>query len=259
MAKTDLFVPPIVNCSSILNAGSALYVTKLVNCADEPLTYTITSTVAIALNGTTATLQVTTPSTVGTQVRLRAGSVLQFGAASIKLASNALITTTATPVTIEPAAAAVAINATATTWGMLQLLSPTDLPIDNQSQSVNRTDLSYGLQGSEVKTKVMMSSQIAIIARPDDRAYWDVIFPAAHSSQDIYALIVRGGDSRHAFGKVQVSNLTDPGVIEDFSKPTFQLSFQAPFAAPTLFPYLSTAEQTALNSVRNLAGLPSIV
>ncbi len=258
MAFTDTFVPAISSCSEILNAGSALYVGKLVNCGDEPTVYTVEADTAIAINGTSASLAVTVPATLA-QLRLRKGQRLVFGANSIVIAEDALLTNTASTVAIEPATAAVALNATATVWEMFKLLSPTALPIDTQSQAVNRTDLSFGLQGSEVKTKVSMTSQIEIIARPDDRAFWSVLFPASQNNDDVYAMIVRSGDNVHAFGRTKVMNLTMPGQIEEILRPSFSLNFQSPFAVTEPFSYLSTAKQTQLNAIRALVGLPALV
>jgi hypothetical protein len=258
MALTDLFIPKISNCQEIANAGSSLLITPLPNCAEEPITYAVEADAAVAALGTTLLLNVLTPTSTFT---LRKGSRLYFGANYVTVQTETVVSTAGSPntVPIEPAVAAIAVNATATTWGSLKVLSPTALPIDNASQMVNRTDLSNGLQGSETKTKVMMTSQCEVITRPDDKAYWGVIFPAAQSDNDIYAVLIRGTDQRHAFGRAKVSNANEGGQIEEINRVTFTLNFQTPFASPSLFDYLTVPEQTAVNNLRRLSGLAPLV
>jgi hypothetical protein len=254
MALTDIFVPDISNCREINNAGSSLLVAPLPLCAEEPIVYSVEADAAVAVNATSLALNVLTPLAVFV---LRKGSVLAFGANRVTVTADTQVSTAGSPntVPIEPAIAAIAANATADIWGALKVLSPTNLPIDNASQMVNRTDLSNGLQGAETKTKVMMTSQCEVITRPDDRAYWDFVFKAAQSDVDIYALLIRGNDLRHAYGRAKVSNLNEGGQIEEINRVTFTLNFQAPYASPSLFDYLDTAEQTTLNTVRRYAGL----
>lgn len=258
MALTDLFVPTLSNCREIANAGSTLYVAPINNCLEEPIVYALEADTAVAALATTASINLLTPAST---IYLRKGARLTFTAGFVIVAADTVITTATSPVVvpIEPATSAIAINATAFSWGALTLLSPTNIPIDNSSQMVNRTDLSNGLQGSETKTKVMMTSQVELITRPDDRAFWQYVFPAAQSDIDIYALIVRGVDQRHAFGRAKVSNLNDGGQIEEINRVTLTLNFQASFAAPTLFDYLTTVEQTEINLVRTYAGLAPLV
>jgi hypothetical protein len=267
MALADLFVGKPQNCSEILNGGSALYIAPLFNCADEPYLYTLQADVAGVIGDTTisiAALAVSNPNAPATSIRLRKGARLRVGVTTnyITVAEDFVLSIPqATPgvlVPCEPLTAAVAAGATITTWGMVQVLSPSALPVDRQSQMVNRTDLSFGIQGAEVITKITMSSQVEIIARIDDAAYWDYLVRAENSGSDVYVLVVRGTDARHYFGRAKVANMTDPGAIEEINRPTFQLSFQTPFAAPTLFQYLTTAEQAQLNLVRQYAGLPAL-
>ena len=253
------FVPKLSSCSEILNAGSQLLVAPLRDCALSPTEYTVEADAAVAINDISATLVVAAPTAVGTSVTLRKGSRLTFGTSVIVIAEDAVVGLTPVAVAIEPAAAAVAANATAITYGMLSVLSATNIPIDNQSTMVNRTDLQSGIQGSEVKTKIMMTSQIEIITRPDDRAFWQVMFPAAQNNDDIFALIIRGQDQRHAWGRAKVANLTDPGQIEEINRVTVSINFQAPYANPTLFRYLGTSDQTVFNGLRSRAGLLPLV
>jgi hypothetical protein len=254
MALTDLFVPSISNCREISNAGSSLLITPLPSCAEEPLVYALEADAAVALLATSIAINVLTPTAVLT---LRKGSRIAFGANYVVVTADTVVSTVSSPtlVPIEPAVNAIAANATASIWGALKVLSPTNLPIDNASQMVNRTDLSNGLQGAETKTKVMLSSQCEVITRPDDTAYWDFVFRAAQNDADIYALLIRGNDLRHVYGRAKVSNLNEAGQIEEINRVTFTLNFQTPFASPTLFQYLTVPEKAQLNLVRQYAGL----
>ncbi len=256
MSFAEKFTPDMISCNEVYNAGSAIYVGDLVNCSDEPVVYTVKPTIAIAQGDDTASLQVTLPSTG--RVYLRKGAWLHFGANHIIVAEDTLVTATATIVEIEPAAAAIAITDTATTWGLQRILSPTNIPLQSDSTMVSRTDLSNGLQGSEVKTGTKLTSSVATITNPDDRAFWATVFPASQGTQSIFALIVRSG-GRHAFGRAQVGTTSDDGNIEEISRISFDLSFQAPYANLGVYQHLSTVEQTNLNSVRKLAGLPALV
>ena len=253
MSFADKFSSDLISCQEIFNAGSAIYVGDLVDCSDEPVVNTLEATAAVLVADTSISLEVSTG-----QVYLRKGAYLHFGANYVVVAANTLVTAAPTTVTIEPAIAAITLGDTATTWGLQRILSPTNIPLSSQSTMVSRTDLSNGLQGSEVKTGTKLMSSVATITHPNDRAFWGTVYPASQGSQSIFALIVRSG-GRHAFGRVQVSTLEDDGNIEEISRVTFELSFQAPYAAPGLAAYLSVSELGDLNLVRKLAGLPALV
>lgn len=256
MSFAEKFQPDIISCNEIFNAGSAIYVGDLVDCGDEPVVYTLEVTTAAALNDVTIGLKVTAPATG--QVRLRKGTWLHFGANHVIVTAETLVTATTTPVPIENATSAIALAETTTTWGLQRILSPTNIPLSSQSTMVSRTDLANGLQGSEVKTGTKLMSSVATITHPNDRGFWGTVYPASQGSQSIYCLVVRSG-GRHAFGRAQVSTLEDDGNIEEISRVTFEVSMQAPYAAPSLFSFLSVAEQADLNAVRKLAGLPALV
>ncbi len=74
----------------------------------------------------------------------------------------------------------------------------------------------------------------------------------SQSNQLIYTLIVQ--NSRHTFGRALICSL----LYQDKSA-KFEVSFQARFANKVLFAARSTSEQTALNDVRKLSGLPILV
>lgn len=265
MAKTIAqdFLDPVVNCGSIYNAGSTLLVGKLVNCAEEPEVIEVTVATAVVIGD--EEIDLTFPAST-IEVVLRAGSRLYFGTSVdaavnyVVFVNDVIIPSSATPtaltnIAIEPAETAIATTDTGFTWALVAVLSPSNLPINIGSNMTNRKDLTYGLQGSEVKTGITLTSQIQLIAQPEDRAYWDILLPAATGSQLVFALILRSG-GQHAFGKAQVGETSNDGAIDEISRPQVNLAFQAPFSIPTLYQYLDADRKVSLNRLRKYAGLP---
>lgn len=271
-AKTfaENFVPAITTCEEIQNAGSILKVAPLINCASEPTIYELTPSAAAAANAESISLFISSPVVPATppagyvppRVRLAKGTVLYFGAAFNLLAVvandvlvNGTTAATAVAVPVDPLAAPIAVTDRARTWGLQTLLSPTDLPLTDNDSTVDRTDLTYGLQGATVKTTKEKSSAVAIIARTDDRAFWEVIYPASQGAQNIFAHFIKSGGVR-AWGPAKIMSLTQPGAIREISRPTFTLSFQSPFAAPTLRQYITdTVQLNTFDTVMRLSGV----
>ena len=137
-----------------------------------------------------------------------------------------------------------------------KILSPTNLPLTDQSQTVDRKDLTYGLQGSQVKVGVTFQPQITVIAAPSDSAFWEVIYPAKQTANRIWAHIYRNG-GLHAWGAAFVTNMTIDGNINEICRPQFTLDFQAPFAMPTRNEFLTADERTVLNEVCTLCDFPT--
>jgi hypothetical protein len=121
---------------------------------------------------------------------------------------------------------------------------------------VDRKDYSFGLQGQEVKTRIDLSSSVELINQTSDKAYHSIILPASMQSNNIFAIIVTG--TEHAWGPVQVSSVSDDNSIEEISRPSFDLMFQAPWARVGHHNHLSTDEKENLNDVRRRAGLAMV-
>lgn len=262
------FISDIKTCDEIQNAGSILKVANLEKCATEPIVYTLTPAAA-AINAETISVYISNPVVPTTpppgyvppKVWLQKGTKLYFGTTfkPVTVAANTLVngTTagTAATVPVDPLTQAIAATDTALTWGMMMILSPTDLPLSDNDSTVDRTDLTYGLQGSTVKTTKEKTSQITVIARPDDRAFWEIVYPASQGSQNIFAHVIRNG-GLSAWGPAKVMSLTNPGAIREISRPQFTLNFQAPYASPTLREYITnSAQQTAFDTVMRLSGV----
>ncbi len=254
MALFPSTVPQAANCSSISNQGSILLVGKLNNCADEPDVLTITNTAAAAINDVSLTLS--SNATIGQGApTLRKGSILHFGANKAVVTADTVIAiagTTAVPV--EKLTAAIAVNATAETWALLRVLAPQALPINEESSTTDTTDLTNGLQGSEVVTKLMLNPSVQVINRFEDKAVNDVIRKAAKVGGTIYTAFALS-DTSHLFGRAVVSGFNVEFAQSDISKPTFNLLMQAPYFSYTMYKYESTANQLLINEARRFAGL----
>ncbi len=255
MAYAESFVAPISNDYAIYNSGSLLLVAPLATTfTGEPVVHTLTLDGAIAVLDVTADLK--TDNAVATF--LRKGTVLHFGSNKLVVAAdtNVLTGVTATAVPIEAATAIIADAATTTTWALLRAASPSDLPVSTQDQSTDLKDLNNGIQGSNLPVDQKFSPQVTLIAKTNDRAYYELIRPAGTTSKTtpLFAHIYRNG-GLHAFGAAYVMNLNEPGVINEVTRPQFTLEFQAPFALPTKYTYLSTGNKAILNTVCKLSGL----
>jgi hypothetical protein len=260
MPLTDSFQYPLSNCRQIQNAGISLYVSRLAACASEPLVYTLVLNGATVVNDTAVDFDGITPVPTATNpLFLRNGSRLYFGANFITIDGDQTITAaTATNIAVRDVTAIVADNATTTTWGMKRILSPTNIPLTSNSNTVDRKDLTDGLQGSNVVTGKTLESAVQIITRVDDLAFWDVCFPASESGENIYAVIVRP-ETRMAFGQAQVSNSSVDGGINEIARDQFTLMYQAPYAYTSTYTRSTAVQKTAMNATASLTGLPLFV
>lgn len=255
MSLTEAFQYPLSNCRQIQNAGISLYVSRLINCADEPTTFTLT-TGAIAIDDVTAGITGILPvPTADAPLFLRNNSRLYFGTDFVVIDGDQEITADAPTINIKPATVAITAATEATTWGMKRILSPSNIPLTSNSNTVDRKDLSDGLQGSNVVTGKTLESAVQIITRPDDLAFWDVCFPASESGENIYAVIVRP-EGRTAFGQAQISNSSVDGGINEITRDQFTLMFQAQYGYTGLYSRANAAQQASLDSLANLVGLP---
>lgn len=258
-------------CNEFYNAGSIIRVLSLFNCNQEPTVYSLNLAAAVALNATTISVFID-PVPTGVVVDgaaaatpgvyVQKGSVLYFGTIPVVPSETVLVTATtsgaAQTIPIEPATAAIASGAIANTWGLVQINSPTDLPLNLNSNNVDRQDLTFGLQGSEVITSVSLQTQLSMIATKNDPGVWNTLLPAAQNGADVFCVIHRTGDVR-AWGRVKVSNFQINGQIKEISRLQCQIMFQAPW---TMISYESLTSPTLQNTYRlvgRLAGLPGQV
>jgi hypothetical protein len=240
------FVVEVSPSNVVQTSGSIILVQSLTADAQEPDIATISIDTAPIIGDEEISLE------SDIDVVLRQGTRLHFGADVVVVSSNTELEAD-TPVLVPVEELTVVPTGTAETWGLLRLLSPQALPLTSDSTNVDRKDYTFGLQGSEVKTRVNLNSSVQIINQVTDRAFWEVVHPAGLGSNNIFSMIVTNAE--HAFGAAQVTSLTDDNALDEISRPSFDLLFQAPFARVGQYAYLPTNQQTALNEVRKLAGL----
>lgn len=251
------FVPSPIATNEILTAGSQLFVASLApsNSARplEPSVVTFTMEAQAASGATSISVthnQATIP------VVLRQGTILYFGSTKAVVTAETSVASGATAVSVpvEALASQIADEATATTWNLRRILSPTDLPNTSTDTMVDRKDLTFGLQGAQVKVGTAFEIQVTAIRDPKDRALDEIIYPASNGAQSIFAHIAYNG-GLHVFGSAKVSNFSMPNAINEIQRPQFTLNFQAPYARPPVYAYQSTAEKALFNTVMQLSGL----
>lgn len=252
MAIADQFVQQIVSCNEYYAAGSILKVAALPDCANEPILKTLSNTGAASAGDE----QITLTAATGEEVDLEKGSKLNFAAEVVTVTEDALVTDAGVLVNVEELTVGLADGDTVQTYGMLKILSPTSLPPQSSAETTDRTDLSFGLQSSEVKTAVGLTMSVGFISRPDDKGFWTIVHPADQSTVDIYALSVVGGE--HIFGRAKVMNLSITAERKTILEGTFDLNFQPPFARTRPYEYLSASERQALNTLRANAGMSQL-
>jgi len=258
MAFSDFFNSPIENCNEVNNGSSALYVQKVVCPNDEPSRIVFTADAAAAVGA--QTINVTSDS-AETQY-IRSGSVLTFttNATVIVTVDTVVEPGVSTQLLIEPLVGIpLAAGDVYTSWCLQRILSPINIPTNITAQEEDRTDLSSGIQGSMVKTKIESNLSITVFNNIADRALYEVIFPAAQSDASIYVLVVRSSGV-HTFGRALVSNWNDDGANTSLSKPQFEIKMQAPFANTPPAQWIESVSLRAqLNSMRRLSGLRAIL
>lgn len=251
----DTFNSDLYPSNVVKTSGSILLVGKVNDVSKEPTVKTISVDSAATPSADDTTLDL-----VGdVETTVRKGEILTFtgSGAEVVIAEETDISTSSTTVAVEPLPdPPPAADESAETWALLRLLSPTALPVSGESDSVDRKDYTYGLQKEEVKTSTSLSSSVELINQVADKAYHSIIFPASMTAENIFSMIVTG--SEHVWGAVQVSSIEDSNELEEISRPSFDLMFQAPWARVGAWEHLSSEKQTELNKVRNLAGLASL-
>ncbi len=251
-------VPQPQNCNSISNQGSLLLVGELDNCADEPTVFTMTPAAAAA--GATSVTITANSLPSGTARYIRKGSILHFGTKTATVTEESVINGGGGSVTIqvEALSAALLVTDVASSWGLLRVLAPQSIPINNESSTTDVMDLTNGLQGSEVVTKLMLNPSIQVVNRLDDRAVNDLIYKASLVGGTIYTTFALS-DTSHVFGRAIVSGFNKEFTQADVQKPSFNLLMQAPWFNYTTYAFESTANKTLINNARKLAGLSVLV
>lgn len=234
--------------NTVKTSGSILLVQNLSGLDVEPVEYTITAKSSPSSGATSLDLL------ADSEVTLRDGETLTFSDGNyVILDGEQTIPTSSTSITVEAIDTAPAVDETAPTWAMRKVLSPTALPLSGESSDVDRKDYSFGLQGQNIKTRIDLTSSVEIINQTSDQAYQTFILPASMDARNIFVTIVTGAE--HAWGPCQISAVSDDNALEELSRPSFDVSFQSPWARAGAYSQLSSAEQDAVNNVRKRCGL----
>jgi len=249
MSYANTFQSNTYPANTVPTEGSLFLVGYLSGLNPEPSVKTIT------VGGTPSQGDETLDITSDAEVTLRKGAVLHFSSGDpVTVATEADVAASAT-IDVEPLSASPP-SGDAETWGLTRVLSPTALPLSGESNTVDRKDYSFGLQGQEVKTRIDLSSSVEIINQESDKAYHSIILPASMQSNNIFGMIVTG--TEHAWGPVQINSISDDNAMEEISRPSFDVMYQSPWARVGAYSQLSATEQTNLNEVRKLAGLTTL-
>lgn len=259
MARFGQTVLDLQGCGAILTAGSCLAVGSLPNCVTEAPEYVITAPNAVAIGDEVITGVTVTTTTGDLNAVFGEGKLLYFNGNSYKVTANTTIVTdgvATADVPIEAAEVAIAANDTATSWMLLDLLAPTDLPLNSNDTVVDITNLKDGIQGAEQKTNVMLESQVQCILEKNDPAL-GLIHDATQSDVLLTAVVARNGGI-YAIGKAIFCNLQYSGNTKEVVRPQFQVKFQPPYDFPKAADQWDTATQTYMNGQLQLAGLATV-
>jgi len=270
MAFTDSFVQDIIACNEAYNAGSALFIFDFEGeCSDEPPVYVFTTDTTalvgteVVVTGTITDRLVDGVSTTAVPARLRKDQLLVFsgGSTAVVTADVLVDDTTSTSVSIKDLSGAVAIGETVNFYSGYELCTVTDLPLSSDSNTVNRTVLKNGIQGSDVKTRINLSSAVQIISSPTDKGQQAVILKAAQGTQDVYAIAYKSSGYM-AFGRAKVMNWSATGTIEELERISFTLQWQTPYAlafATTDTDITTMPQLTQINDLLELSGIEQVV
>ena len=259
MAKFGQFAFDVQGCGSILTAGSCISVGSLPNCLKEAPVYTLTADAATAIGEEVISFTATV-STGGLEDAIAGdGKYIYINNNPYKVVGNQPIVAdgaTSNQVTIEAAEAAITIGDSGTSWLLLDLVAPTDLPLNSNDTLVDTTNLKQGIQGSEQKTNIMLESQVQAILEADDPAL-GIIHDATQVDVNATVVIARTGGI-YAIGRAILCNLQYSGNVKEVVRPQFQVKFQPPYSFPKPVEQLSATEITTLNEQLRLAGLATV-
>lgn len=270
MAYADLFKPD-TQCSDdyVVTAGSNILYQFLPRGYTEGRVYTLSlaaaasalaETIDVYISGFNIPLPAgqTTP-----EITLQKGSILLFGASpsftkpavvAQDTVVNVTTSGTAVEVPVDPLTTALLGTDEAETWGLLALLAPTAVPINNTSQMVEGTNLRSGLQGTQNKVNIEFASQITLDMAVNDKGYWDYVHEAAQNTCKVFS-VLKHTSGQMVWGPALLGNLQVNAPIKEQIRPQYDHMWQPPTANSKPRRYLTTARQAAYSAVHRLAGL----
>ena len=234
------------------------------NSAATATEYQLESQAEIAEDAITASLLSLpiAPAVAGEPCYVEKGTYLYFGSLFVIAAESKVIGTTATSIAIQPAAAVIAADAVATTYGLITLPS-TDVPNNEEVGDVDAKTHVYGEQGAQERVSRTFAPSIPLIVAPGDRGYFYHVLPAALNKAGFngtvnacIAVPADSGEYEYTFGTALVSVDGDANPVDEIRRPSLMLKFQAPWLKTTLYSAESAGVQTAIAASCKLAGLP---
>lgn len=226
------------------------------NTASTPTEYTITAEAEIAEDAVTASLS------ANVVCFIEKGTYLYFGSLVIIAAESKSIATSATSIAIQPAAALVAVDATATTYGLITLPS-TDVANNEEVGKVDAKNHKFGEQGAQERVSRAFAPSVPLIVEPGDRGYFYHCLPAAQNKAGfngtVNACIAVPADAdeyEYTFGTALITIDGDANPVDEIRRPSVMLDFQAPWLKTTLYSAESAEVKTAIAASCKLAGLP---
>jgi hypothetical protein len=253
------------NCRESLGEGQFL-VAPLPNCIREPEIVDIHIATAVAVGELTAEIQIDPACPVGTTVNLYKGATLTFPAGVLVLTQDVELTVGASAtVTVELTTAAITDTATDATqiapvFSVYDLCSVSSLPIAHNIGTENNKVLKDGLQGSTTKTVVSPSMNIEGFLRVTDAALWEPggIFDSSLSDVQFYGAVLRLNGRQIYFGPMEVTSFDLSDQVETLQKYSATIQLQPGWRVTPEFSYIETANQPAINRIRNLFQLPTL-
>jgi hypothetical protein len=253
-----------------LVSNAKLYLVKLKNCAEEPSTYTITFSTAIAVGAVTADLALTAPVTVpvttlflkrGTRI-YRASGVAPY-VEYVELLNDTLLTqgTPSTGVPIAPALAIIASSATANQLEALQVLSAKNVPVDYAVNTDDTKRTSDGLKARMTVTRISPTIQTELFYDLNEAS----IFAEGYaldtflSGGDVYAIRFSSGGESMLAGRVKFSAFGETDEVDSTCKLSATLAFQSNWNLTKPYRYLSVAQKASFNEIQRQIGKAQLV
>ena len=261
LSDLSAFERSINGCREVLGEGTLL-VAPLPDCAEIPICYEITAPTGAAISDTTIDLQVTAPA--GTQeVDLFEGRLIYMSGGEILTVTEAAVINDAgvTPVSVEALTVGVAAAETADAFNSNEVCSISSMPISLNIQTQNNKTLKDGIQGTVTKTSIQPQLNIEFFLRTDDDGFWNegLIYDSGHEDLRFYGMSIRLNGRQTYWGPMEVTALDFADQVEQLQTGTATITLQPRWYEAKEFSRLTTAQQTALNNIRQLFGLSQLV
>jgi len=254
----ELFLAPAQSYNTVPNANSYLLLAECASNATLPYEFTVTATTAVATSDTTIALS--RDGGADKTLVLRKGFKLKIGATTHTVSATTTVAATGnTSVPIVAATGATAINSEAKVYDCAKLVGVTDIPMSGNPTTVSSKNLEAGYQNSAVVTGVENNLSVAFNLFPGDRAVEYFLLPrlCLDPGKMLYANVVKTYTSAYSIHQVGAAYAVPSftGALDEITRGTLTLNFQAPYAAGLLYSSLSAGQKTELNTINAKFGI----